>query len=60
MNPGNPLYAASHMQNLANRAGNDKLAFAINGLSVVLLAKMVYDEFKAEFRGKEKKERGRG
>lgn len=46
MTAGNPLYTASHMQMMASRAANEKLAFAMTGLSVALLGAMVFREFR--------------
>ncbi len=40
-----PLLAATHVQCIADKCGNDQLAFVLTGLSVVLVAKMVWDQF---------------
>jgi len=46
MTPINPaLTAASHVQGMAAKSCNEKLAFALTGLSCLLVGKMVYDSF---------------
>jgi hypothetical protein len=45
-----PIYAAGQMQNMANRSGNDRLAFVMTGISVALLATMAIKEFASLFR----------
>jgi hypothetical protein len=40
-----PTAFASSIQNMAKETKNEKLAFLLTGLSVILIAKMVYDEF---------------
>ena len=40
-----PLLAATHVQCIAEKCGNEQLAFVLTGLSVVLVAKMVWDQF---------------
>ena len=43
--PAGPILAATHVQCLAEKCGNEKLAFVLTGLSIVLVAKMVWDQF---------------
>ena len=49
----NPLYAASHAQNLAERAKNDKLAMAFTVMSVSLVGMMLLKEARELFRDKD-------
>lgn len=42
--PTGPLIAASHVQGMAEKA-EGKLAFVLTGLSCLLVAKMVWDQF---------------
>lgn len=44
------LNAASHVQNMAASTGNEKLAFTLTGLSVVLVGLMVYREMRHALR----------
>lgn len=48
--PHNTLSAASHVQDMAGKAGNDKLAFALTGLSIALVAVMAAKECMGLFR----------
>lgn len=42
--PHNTLTAASHVQDMAGKACNEKLAFALTGLSIALVAVMAAKE----------------
>jgi hypothetical protein len=49
--PTNPLFAASHVQNMASKAGSNKMAFAVlTGLSIAFLSVMVIRECKDIFK----------
>ena len=62
----NPLHTAFHVQNMANKPVNDKVALAMTGISVALLSLMLIKEAKVLFREKgmrdhfQKQEKGRG
>ena len=51
MTPPNPLYAAGQVQNMANKAPNEKLATAMMVITVGLLAAMAVQEFRKIFQG---------
>ncbi|WP_435007972.1 hypothetical protein P12x_005238 [Tundrisphaera lichenicola] len=48
--PHNTLTAASHVQEMAGKAGNEKLAFALTGLSIALVSVMAAKECMGLFR----------
>jgi hypothetical protein len=49
----NPLYAATHVQQMAGKEGNSKMAFALTTLSIALVGMMAIREFRELFRDKD-------
>ena len=50
----NPLTAASHVQEMATKAGSDRLAMVFTGLSIGLVALMAIREARDLFRDKDR------
>jgi hypothetical protein len=51
--PHNTLFAASHVQGMAGKTTNEKLAFVLTGLSIALVCLMAAKEARELFRDKE-------
>lgn len=43
--PHGPLSTANFVQGFSKQVNNEKLAFVLTGLSVVLVGKLVFDQF---------------